>query len=240
MALDSKEAQFVESVSAQTGIDPRVLVAWITEEGANAPGGTGGYNYLNLKPYPGDIYSSVSPGGFEQFSSVLTAVEATVRRLQQPFASPILKAAQARATPQQEIAAIASTGWDQSNYGGFGSGPNLQNEFGQLFGGQAGLTSSYQGPGTAVQVAETAGTGSATIPGITGSYSLQSLAGDTSKAASSVYNSTVGALSGIWGWILSHLERLGLLLAGALLVILGVVLVARDAGVSVPVPATGA
>ncbi len=85
--------QFVADVSKATQIDPRVLIAWAQQEGAYAKGGTGGFNYLNLRPIAGDPYSSVSSGGFEQFSSLSDAEAATIRRLGQPFAQPIITAA---------------------------------------------------------------------------------------------------------------------------------------------------
>lgn len=139
----SPEVQFLTSVSKQTGIDPRVIQAWMQQEGAYAPGGTGNFNYLNLRPYPGDPYSGVSSGDFEQFSSVADAIAATVARLKQPFAAPILAAA--GKTPSAQIAAIASTGWDSGHYGGMG-GINLKNTFARLFGVKA-LTSKGEGAG---------------------------------------------------------------------------------------------
>lgn len=236
MALDASSARFIEGVSAQTGIDPRVLVAWLENEGANAKNGTGGYNYLNLRPFPGDPYVSVSSGDFEQFSNVSDAVAATVRRLEQPFARPIIAAARGHATPQQEIGAIATTGWDSTNYGGFGVGPNLLKTFAGIFGGEAGLTSTYQGPGTAAEVAATAGTGSAADAG---SFDANNAADAAKNAINGALGGLAGIFGGIWSWIQSRLERLGLLLAGALLVILGVLLVARGEGISTPVPAVG-
>src|SRR5438552_3986259 len=126
MALTSDEARFVSGVSAQTGLDPRVVVAWEHAEGDYAPGGTGGHNYLNLRPYPGDPYSSVSGGGFDQFGSVEDAIRATVRRINQPFAAGI-RGSVGR-PPASEIGAIAASAWDSGHYGGFG-GPNLRTIF---------------------------------------------------------------------------------------------------------------
>lgn len=144
--IDNNTGTFVVNVSQQTGIDPRVLVSWIQQEGAQAQNGTGGYNYLNLRPAKGDVgVSAVTSGGFDNFQSVDAAVQSTVNRLNNPFARPILAAAKAKATPQQTIAVIASTGWDALNYGGPG-GPNLQNTFAQQW-GKDSLTKAPFPPG---------------------------------------------------------------------------------------------
>ncbi|MGH6994197.1 MAG: hypothetical protein ACREES_00760, partial [Stellaceae bacterium] len=43
-------------------------------------------------------------------------------------------------------------------------------------------------------------------------------------------------LAGIWDWIQARLVRLGLLLAGAVLIVLSVTLLAKASGVSPPLP----
>jgi len=150
VALNQTTAEFVAGVSKGSGIDPRVLLAWIDAEGAYAPNGTGGFNFLNLKPAPGGrSYSgvpiAVSSGGFEQFQSITDAITETVNRLSQSFASGIVGAAKTRPTPAAQISAIAASGWDQTDYGGPG-GPTLAAIFAKFFGGTAGLSSPYEGP----------------------------------------------------------------------------------------------
>lgn len=179
MALDDNQAAFVTGVSTQTGIDPRVIIAWDQQEGAYAPGGTGHFNYLNLRPYPGDPYTSVSGGGFEQFGTVQDAITATVRRIKMPFAAPIEQAAAQHATPRQEIAAIASTGWDAGHYGGTG-GLSLQRTFAGLF--PNGLDDQYESPGAASAVAATVGTGSAADAGSVDAGSVGRAAGKVADA----------------------------------------------------------
>lgn len=47
------------------------------------------------------------------------------------------------------------------------------------------------------------------------------------KAAKSVYGSTLGLASTIWNWLLDHLKRLGLLVGGGVLIIVGMGLIAK-------------
>ena len=227
------EVAFVEGVSSQTGIDPRVVIAWEKQENAYASGGTGGFNYLNLRPYPGDPYSSVSQGNFEQFKSVNDAVVATVRRLRQPFAAPILAAARAHSTPAAEIAAIAQTGWDSGHYGGPG-GPNLQATFASLF-TSGGLSSPYEPPSSAPLIVGSVGTGSAADAGsfdITGSGGGPSVVGaakgaaDAAKDAAGKFTGWVGELARFLG---SIALRVGKVLLGAALLLLGLYLIAKGA-----------
>lgn len=243
MALTEPQARFVTGVSQRTGIDPRVLVAWVQAEGADAPGGTGHFNYLNLRPYQGDPYASVSPGGFEQFASVDAAVEATTRRLTQPFAAPIVAAARAQAPPAAEIAAIASTGWDSGHYGGAG-GPNLARIFASIF-TPAALTGPYLGSGNAAAVAATASTGSAAdagsfdVTGSGGGPSAGEIAGHipgVKQAEGLVHGvESVGALI---GKITSKnfLYRAGEVILGGVLTLMGLYLLARQVGLRAPIP----
>src|ERR1035437_318163 len=83
----SEEATFANDVAKKFGLDPRVVYAWAQQE---TGGQAVGHNWLNLRPYPGDPYSSVSSGGFEMFSSEQNAEAAAIRRIAQPFAAPIV------------------------------------------------------------------------------------------------------------------------------------------------------
>ena len=113
-ASGDPQVLFVNSVAQQTGLDPRVVYTWTVAEGAYAPGGTGHYNYLNLRPYPGDPYSGVSSGNFEQFSNVNDAITATVRRINQPFALVIRQSI--GKPPVQQLQAIGQSAWDAGHY----------------------------------------------------------------------------------------------------------------------------
>lgn len=215
--LNKDQADFVSTVSAATKLDPRVVIAWLVQENADAPGGTGGFNYLNLRPYQGDPFKSVSLGGFEQFANVNDAEIATIRRLNQPFAAQILASTKTARTPAQEISAIAGTGWDAAHYGGPG-GPNLVNTFNRLFAGGAS-TAYLASPNLAGEIAATAGTGSAgnasTFPG----------ASQVSSAVSAVtapFTSVGDAIKFLFST--RGLEVIG----GGALILIGVVSLARD------------
>lgn len=209
------ETTFIEGVAAGTGIDPRVLQAQADVEGATAPGGTGHFNYLNLKPYPGDPYSGVSPGGFEQFASVQDAIAATVRRLHQPFAAGIIASTQgASATPQKEIAAIAASGWDAGHYGGVG-GPSLLSEFTKLYGGQ-----SAQTPATSQGTGESPLSNAPIVSGPAG--------------AASAVGSALSYPAKIWAFVTSW--RFVEIVGGFFLLLVGLYLLGRQFGIQAPTP----
>ena len=243
MALDQNTATFVQQVSAQTGIDPRVLVAWVQAEGAYAKNGTGHFNYLNVRPtasggsYSG-VKNGVSSGNFETFSSVQDAVTETVNRINQPFAKAILNSAAAKQNPNQQIQAIASTGWDANAYGGSG-GSKLLAIFAGIFSPTA-LNSPYQGPSTALQVSATAGTGSAADAGSGGTSVLPGAAGAVTGAAGSVWN-TIDSVPKFLAKITSQsfLLRAGEVVGGAVLTFAGLYLLAKQIGLapSLPTPA---
>lgn len=226
--LSPDEVQFVQGVSTQVGLDPRVLIAWVEQEGALAPGGTGGHNYLNLRPYQGDPYSSVSSGGFEQFASVNDAITATVRRLRQPFAAPIVSSAQR--SPAQEIAAIASTGWDASHYGGPG-GPNLQRTFNGLFPGQ--ISSPWHPPPRTGMDAASVGIDVHNIGTPWGAAAAASHIPGVVQVEGAVHalRSVGDLIRFITSW------RFAEIVGGILLLVVGLVLIGRHFGISPPLPA---
>ncbi len=218
---DPYQAQFVVDVSHATKIDPRVVLAWTEQENADAPNGTGGFNYLNLRPEQGDPYAAVSSGGFEQFASEADAVTATVHRLGEPFAKPILTDVTKR-TPRQEIAAIASTGWDSSGYGGPG-GPKLAAKFADIF-TPAGLDTSYTSPAEAKGIVDTAGTGSSYSGFGVGNFPIgHTTPGDVAGGIAHAIASPFELAGKIWDAI-SNPElwlRIGIGIAGVALIVLG-------------------
>jgi len=220
--LNNDETQFIVGISEGTGVDPRVVAAWVYQEGAFRSGGTGGHNYLNVKPAPGDNHAGVSSGGFAQFSNVNDAIKATLTAIYQPQNRIIITEAKTHPTPIEQIRAIAHTPWDQSGYG-YG-GINLIKTFTGLF-TSAGLTDKYQGPETAKSIASTVGTGSAA---------------DWTSIDMSIITNPTGAAVGAVGaglgdighalaypfewlsnWLGGNWDRLLWVLGGAVLVILG-------------------
>lgn len=219
VGLDINQARFIVGVSSATKIDPRVIIAWVRAEGAYAQNGTGHFNYLNLRPYPGDPYSGVSSGNFEQFSNVNDAIKATVRRLNQPFARPIIAMAASKPTPKQQIQAIAASGWDAGHYGGSG-GIKLQEIFGSLFGGNKGLNDSYVSPASAFSIASTVGTGSAAD-----AASIDS--GTVDKAGNSLIQHIPGvtqaeSIANAISWVGNNKVRIGLVVGGGIILLLGI------------------
>jgi hypothetical protein len=226
MALDTDTARFVVGVSTATGIDPRVLVAWVKQEGAYAKGGTGHFNYLNLRPQAGDKYSSVSQGNFEQYASVNDAIYSTVRRIN---SGKIIKStAQAKPTPREQIKAISVSGWDAAGYGGTG-GPKLLNTFSNIFTSK-GLDDAYVSPASAGAVTSTAETGSASDAG---SYDIGDAAHDASGLPVIKQLLSVGDLI---GWLFGNWDRVLLVMGGGIIAILGIVFLAKQQAMKAVVP----
>src|SRR3954451_20460579 len=74
------ETQFVARVAALTGLDPRVVRAWVAVEGAYAPGGTGGFNYLNIREgtsKSGVPIAGTTQRGFAHFKNAYDAATET-------------------------------------------------------------------------------------------------------------------------------------------------------------------
>ena len=232
LSVADAEATFVAGVSQATGIDPRVVLAWVRLEGAYAKGGTGGYNFLNLRPYSSDVgVTKITSGNFDNFATVQDAITSTVARLRQPFASGILATAAKKPTPAQQIAAIAASGWDAGHYGGTG-GPNLLSELASIFGSKA-AGDTYESPANASAVAAEAGSGSAAdwtstdltnVPG----YKQVAQAVSTAKTLAEFLPKLLDP---------STWRRFGLFVAGGLLLLAALFMFARAGGVdAIPVP----
>jgi hypothetical protein len=216
--LDTNTAKFVVGVSSATGIDPRVIIAWVQQEGAYAKGGTGHFNYLNLRPQAGDKYSGVSPGNFEEYSSVNDAIFSTVRRINS--GKVIKTTAQAKPTPREQIKAISSSGWDIDSYGGNG-GKKLLDTFTGIFGNK-GLDDAYVSPASAGAIASTAGTGSAADAG---SYDANNAVSDAANLPGIKQILSIGDLI---GWIGGNWDRMLLVGGGVILAILGILFIAKN------------
>lgn len=240
--VDQIIKQFATDVSRQTGIDPTVIIAWEHAEGTYDTGGTGGFNMLNLRPYAGDPYSGVSPGGFELFRNLQDAEAATVRRINQPFAKAILDVArQGSPTPRQEIAAIASTGWDSGHYGGPPSagGPNLQRIYQSLF---PGLIDTPMQSRNAPQESANAGGGLTDfgipggLPGIAGApLGVGDIAGGAASGANSIIRHIPGVaqiedVAGAIKWLFDpkNILRIAEVLGGFILLIIGLYMLAKQ------------
>lgn len=222
--LDTNQVNFVVGVSKATGIDPRVIIAWMKAEGAYTKGGTGGYNYLNIRPFAGDKHINTSSAGFSQFGNEQDAIAATVSVLNQPNMRMITSTAKTKPTPKQQIAAIAASPWDANHYGGNG-GVNLQNTFAQLFKG--GLNDQYQSPANAKSIATDFQANAADWTSI----DMNTVGNAASDAATAVENAVLGPvqeLGKIFNWIGGNWDRIFFVVGGAILVIIGLVMLGKS------------
>jgi hypothetical protein len=220
----TEEQQFVNAIVAQTGLDPRVVEAWVTAEGAYAANGTGGHNWLNLRHYGTDVgVSGQSSGGFDQFDSVGDAITSTVRRIHQPFLwaylGPVIAA---HGTPAAQISAIGTSGWDAGHYGS-PPGSALLRDF-------PGGSSAAGGPATTTP----AGPGGAQ-PG-SGGGGLGGIVTDIP-----VIGPVIGAVDSV-GTFLKYIAsvRFVELLGGIALVAIGLFILARALLQTAPVKIAGA
>ena len=230
--IQNAQAQFIVGVSQQSGIDPRVVAAWVKQEGAYAANGTGGYNFLNLsKATTGNVGEVPTSKTFANFATVQDAIASTVNRLNQPFAAGIR--ASVGKTPQDAISAISASGWDKNQYGGPG-GPNLQATFAGLF-SKAGLTSAYTSPASAGGVANDIGSASDFS-----SYDATNLAGSAKTAADAAANAAKTAADAALAvprflakiTSVDFLLRAGEVIGGAVLVLVGLYLLSRQIGLA--------
>lgn len=238
--ISNDEAAWVQGVSQATGIDPRVLIAWQTSEGH--PGDTA-YNYLNITSQTAQSVgvppSETLAAGTAGFANVQEGILATVREIRNLGLTH-----EAGKTPRQEIADIAATNWASSHYGGPG-GPNLLNDLIGIF-GTAAPDSPYQGSGTAGAVAGSAKTGSAAdiTSASGGSLTHNAATGavgtgvdTTVGAAKTAAGAVVSAASlpvTVWNFVTSW--RFAEIVGGFLLLVLGLALLGRQYGMSVPSP----
>lgn len=212
--LPANERQFIAGVSAATGIDPRVLATWIAGEGH--PGDLYN-NYMNITAGTADYNASRSgsprsvgtaAAGTAEFPDVQSGITATVAEINALGLNHF-----AGETPRQEIADIAATNWASSHYGGPG-GPNLVNDFAGMF-GSAAVDSPYQGKGSAASAA------------ITGN--IPTTYGQVKGAVTGDINSITSGLSFFTSW------RFAEIVGGSLLLLLGLLLLGKQFGVSSPV-----
>lgn len=219
MPLSANEQQFVQGVSQGTGIDPRVLVAWIASEGhpgdqfnnyMNITAATAAYNKAKYGA-PGPSGSTVpSSNPTAEFGSVQDGITATISEINS------LGLQFAGQSPRSEIATIAASGWASGHYGGPG-GPNFVATFNSLYPGQ--VDSQYQGVGK-VPVIDP-GRNPNTVGGPVGTVV---------HTGEGVVNSVTGGLSFFTSW------RFAEIVGGALLLLLGLFLVGKQFGVAPPVP----
>lgn len=250
--LAAQERLFTNAVGAGTGLDPRVVYAQVIQEGAYAPGGTGGLNFLNLAASTvkslGLPFAGSSSGGFAHFANLGQAEQASIAE----YKSPAIGLVTPASTPAGQISQIAASPWDAGHYGGPG-GPSLASTFAAEFGSGA--------LGTTAQVSPIASNPAVGLPGTSGSTPIASsytnnpaqaakdlLAGNITLAQAQAANpgttfnvggnptNPFSSVDSFFSWIgnTKNLQRLGEMLAGGVLIALGVVMIGRAASSSSP------
>lgn len=159
--LPPNEARFVAGVAAQTGLDPRVVAAWvIAEEGyRNVPVGHNDHNFLNIGNTDTKWYgSSVWATSDSAISHTAAWIKGTYSVPGFGRAAPgIRRIVQTAGQPaDKQIAAIANSGWASSGYNG---GADLRRIYNDLRG------IKLPGASAADAVAGVTGTGQADTSG---------------------------------------------------------------------------
>lgn len=201
--------RFANGVAAQTGLDPRVIVAWGQLETGGNPIG---HNWLNERPGSGGrgfsgVPEGSSPGGFAEFNSTQDAITETAYWINN-FSNYAGVKSSGGKPPAQEIAAIAASPWDAGHYGGSG-GPNLLREFNSLYPGDA------QSP---AQTGPTSGVGAPQgVP-------------NPLDTLTKPFKSVEQALTFLTSW------RFAEVVGGFALLVVGLVLLGKQFGVNAPTP----
>ena len=132
--LTSGQEKFAGRLAQLTGLDPRVVSAWeLAEESggaAQAREAAGNFNWLNI----GYFDSGAGKIAFDKsFGDPVTAAEQTADFLKGKWggASPGIRAIldTVGRDPQEQMSAIANSGWASSHYGG---GANLRATYDEL------------------------------------------------------------------------------------------------------------
>lgn len=229
MAISQQELQFVQGVSSKTGIDPRVLITWIAGEGH--PGDLYN-NYMNITAdtarYLGEQVSGVAAANTAEFANVQTGIDATVREMQNLGLGNL-----ANITPRQAIGKIAASPWASSHYGGPG-GPNLISDYQSRFGSP---DVGYWPPTATGRAGNQVGIN---VGGVGGPTVVSGAIGAVGDAGAGVVSGVKGIASGISsvGDFLSFITswRFVEILGGFFLLIVGLILLGRQYGMSMPAP----
>lgn len=214
-AVAVDERTFIQQVALRTGIDPRVLAAWIASEGHP---GDEGFNYLNLQSQTalsvGVKPSATLAADTAAFGSVQDGITATVREI-----NALGLGHEAGKTPAAEIADISGSGWASSHY----ITPRGSNLIADVFRSRYGA-GALGGPYSS----DIGKVGAVKVP------LSQSPIGQAAGAVVSALTLPERIFAFLTSW------RFAELLGGAALVLLGFYLLGRQFGVSPPIPYAGA
>lgn len=140
--LGPKQAQFVSTLAAETGLNPRVIGSWaVAEQSGSAARNYEGKRYFNFLNIARTDSGDAGGAHSGVWADPVTAAKATAEwlkgqgRIAHEYGKPaggimaILRTA--GASPNAQIAAISSSGWASSGYNG---GSTLRSLYGQLGG----------------------------------------------------------------------------------------------------------
>ncbi len=205
--LDQNEGTFVRMVRNATGIDQRVIIAWMAEEGAFSDNPTPGFNYLNIMPVQGDKHVAIEKGKFAGFSNVQDAALATIHVIKQKNMNTILHTASLRPTPRQQITAIGNSPWGTK-------GDELQKVFATLF------PNALDSPWLHADIAGDFKADAADWTSATG-------VSTTKEVANAFINPFKDIISAI-NWVFGNWDRVFLVIGGGVGILVAIILLAKS------------
>jgi len=201
--FNADQGIFLSTVSAHTGIDPTVVLAWMGQEGAFSGKESGKFNYLNI----------MGPNGPVSYPNSGAAATATINLLHQSNMGMIVHTAQTKPTPAEEINAIASSPWDTGHYGGKG-GPTLVATYESYF-GKGSSTHPYHSPSTSSTLIQSAG-------GTQGGDSTDTILPVTGPPIG--FANPFASIGDFFRWLGGNWDRVLFVTGGMILIILAIVI----------------
>ncbi len=223
-AQANASGQFVNDLSAATGLNKVVIEAWVAVEGAYAPGGTGGYNYLNIREgtsHSGARITGTTTKGFAQFATPGDAAQEAAWMINHLSIYRGIKRS-ATMAPKSQLTAIAASPWDAGHYNG---GKTLFSAYSSITSGGGGVLDAISGVGSAVAGGVNS-VATAVVPGLGAAESAASSVGTLTEDAGKV----IGFLFNPQDWL-----RIGYIIGGGLLTLGGLFIMAKSVGGSTTV-----
>jgi hypothetical protein len=220
---------FIARVAQLTGLDPKVVEAWVKAEGAYAPNGTGGYNFLNIrtsKSYSGVPLAGTTSNGFAQFYNANDAATETAHWINSMPNYSGIKAA-TKVGPKSQLAAIAGSPWDSGHYGG---GRNLYNDYASITKGGGGIDWGSIAGGIANGITNPVGESASLIPKIPGVNDIPGV--KTATTLLDAPSQIAGDISKVIGFVFNPADwlRIGYIIGGGVFVIGGLFILAKSVG----------
>lgn len=242
-------SQFVDGLAKATGLNKDVVAAWVLAEGAFTSGGTGHFNYLNVRPngassYSGVPLAGVSSGNFQEFNNVNDAITETAHWIN-TFGNYAGIRASTHLGPVAQLQAITASPWDQGNYAGgklFADYATVTHKGSSWLSGVVGtVTSTASGLGKGALAAASGNPVGGAVD-VLGAFGLDPnhvpVVGGLISAAEApgkIAESVVSLVT--WVFDPHNWLRVGYILGGSILVGGGLFLMAKSVGMSAALPA---